>query len=36
MEIPNPQDYADIAETVEVHPGDRITRDLRQHARSPR
>jgi hypothetical protein len=26
MEIPNPQDYADIAETVEVHPGDKFPR----------
>ena len=33
---PNQQDYADIAETVEVHAGDRITRDLRQHASGPR
>jgi hypothetical protein len=30
--VPNQQDYADIAETVEVHAGDRLTRDLRQHA----
>jgi protocatechuate 3,4-dioxygenase beta subunit len=36
LEIPNPEDYADIAETVAVHPGDRITRDLRQHASGPR
>jgi hypothetical protein len=34
--IPNQQDYADIAETVEVQAGDRITRDLRQHASGPR
>jgi len=26
------EDYADIAETLEIHPGDRLTRDLRQHA----
>jgi hypothetical protein len=34
--VPNQQDYADIAETVEVHAGDRLTRDLRQHASGPR
>ena len=33
---PNPQDYADIAETVQVHAGDRLTRDLRQHAAIPK
>jgi hypothetical protein len=27
-------DYADIAETVDIHPGDRLTRDLRQHTNS--
>jgi hypothetical protein len=27
-------DYADIAETVDIHPGDRLTRDLRQHPNS--
>src|ERR1039458_1281496 len=34
LAIPNQRDYADIAETVEIHPGDRITRDLRQHPSS--
>lgn len=29
-------DYADIAETVEIHPGDNLTRDLRHHPNSSR
>lgn len=29
-------DYADIAETIDIHPGDRLTRDLRQHTNSSR
>lgn len=28
------QDYADIIESVEIHPGDRLTRNLRQHNKS--
>ncbi len=31
-----PADYADIAETVEIHSGDTLTRDLRQHASDPK
>jgi hypothetical protein len=34
--VPNLLDYGDIAESVEVHAGERITRDLRQHGGAPR